>query len=161
MHKRKQWWRVKVYTIFQVRAWFQKLAPSSKLKRTPPTGAPKAAATPAAAPPDTKSRFSVSVRKYSSTWKREKNLLTYGNTIYLLFLIYIYIGCLLSYEWDHLLSFAIPFSCYVLTFWPGQKCHSKWCTGRKWHIPMAVRRGNRVGRNWLMKWDMVKPMIHS
>ena len=25
---------------------------------------------------------------------------------------------------------------------------------------MAVRRGNRVGRNWLMKWDKVIPMVH-
>ena len=38
--------------ILQVSAWFQKEAPSSKLNRTPPTGAPNAAATPAAAPPD-------------------------------------------------------------------------------------------------------------
>ena len=45
---------------------------------------------------------------------------------------------------------------YVLTFWPGQKCHSRWCTGRKWHILMAVMRGNRVGGNWLMKWDELK-----
>ena len=51
-------------TILHVRAWFQKLAPSSRLNRTPPIGAPNAADTPAAAPPDTKSRFSVSVRKY-------------------------------------------------------------------------------------------------
>ena len=43
-----------------------------------------------------------------------------------------------------------------LTFWPGQKCHSRWFTGRKWHILMAVMRGNRVGGNWLMKWDEVK-----
>ena len=50
--------------------------------------------------------------------------------------------------WDHW--------CYVLTFWPSQKCHSRWCTRRKWHILMAVMRGNRVGRNWLMKWDEVK-----
>ena len=41
-------------------------------------------------------------------------------------------------------------------FWPGQKCHSRWCTGRKWHILMAVMRGNRVGGNWLMKWDELK-----
>ena len=47
-------------------------------------------------------------------------------------------------------------SCYVLTFWPGQKCHSRWCTGRKWHILMAVMRGDRVGGNWLMKWDEQK-----
>ena len=46
--------------------------------------------------------------------------------------------------------------CYVLTYWPGQKCHSRWCTGRKWHIVMAVMRGNRVGGKWLMRWDEVK-----
>lgn len=33
-----------------------------------PTGAPKAAETPAAAPADTKSLFSVSLRKYSKIW---------------------------------------------------------------------------------------------
>lgn len=33
---------------------------SSKLNKTPPTGAPNAAATPAAAPPDTKSLLSWS-----------------------------------------------------------------------------------------------------
>ena len=37
---------------------------------------------------------------------------------------------------------------------PGPKnAIPRWCTERKWHIPMAVRRGNRVGGNWLMKWD--------
>ena len=50
----------------------------------------------------------------------------------------------------------VPSSCYALTCWPGQKCHSRWCTGRKWHILVAIMRGNRVGRNWLMKWDEVK-----
>ena len=40
--------------------------------------------------------------------------------------------------------------------WPGQTCHSEWCNGRKWHILMAVMRGNRVGGNWLTKWDEVK-----
>ena len=39
---------------------------------------------------------------------------------------------------------------------PGPKCHSRWCTGRKWHIPMAVRRGSRVDGNWLTKWDKLK-----
>ena len=28
----------------------------------------------------------------------------------------------------------------------GQKCHSKWCTGRKWHIPMASNRKRSRGR---------------
>ena len=64
-------------------------------------------------------------------------------------------GSCLSAEMQSVYSTA-PFQCYVLTFWPGQKCHSRWCTGRKWYILMAVMRGNRVGGNWLMKWDEVK-----
>ena len=58
----------------------------------------------------------------------------------------------------HMLNFEkwLMDDCYVLTCWPGQKCHSRWCTGRKWHILMAVMRGNRVGGKWLMKWDEVK-----
>ena len=54
------------------------------------------------------------------------------------------------------MGFFYPASCYILTFWPGPKCHSRWCTGRKWYIPMAVMWGNRVGGNWLMKWDELK-----
>lgn len=46
-------------TTFQVRAWFQKDEPSSRLKSVPPIGAPKAAATPAAAPAETKSLLSL------------------------------------------------------------------------------------------------------
>jgi len=46
-------------TTFHVSPWFQKEEPSSKLKRVPPIGAPKAAATPAAAPADTKSLLSL------------------------------------------------------------------------------------------------------
>ena len=44
-------------------------------------------------------------------------------------------------------------------FWPfdpAKKCHSRWLTGRKWHILMTVMRENCVGGNWLMKWDEVK-----
>lgn len=37
-----------------------------------PTGAPKAAETPAAAPAETKSLFSVSLRKYSNICKHKK-----------------------------------------------------------------------------------------
>ena len=59
-------------TILQTRAWFQNEAPSSRLNNTPPTGAPKAADTPAAAPADTKSRFSVSLRKSWKIWKIKK-----------------------------------------------------------------------------------------
>ena len=48
------------------------------------------------------------------------------------------------------------------TFDPAKNAIPRWCTGRKWHILMAVMRGNRVGGNWLMKWDEVKnPMILS
>ena len=43
--------------------------------------------------------------------------------------------------------------CYVMTFDLAPKnAIPRWRTGRKWHIPMAFRRGNRVGGNWLMKW---------
>ena len=52
----------------------------------------------------------------------------------------------------------------TVMFWPSTRppknAIPRWCTGRKWHIPMAVRRGNRVGGNWLMKWDKVIPMVH-
>ena len=44
-------------------------------------------------------------------------------------------------------------------FWPFDAVKNaipRWCTGRRWHILMAVMRGNRVGGNWLLKWDEVK-----
>lgn len=47
----------------------QKLAPSSNANMTPPMGAPKAAATPAAVPHATKSRFSLSFR---NCWMRAR-----------------------------------------------------------------------------------------
>jgi hypothetical protein len=50
-------------TTLQVNDWLQKLAASSTENRVPPTGAPNAADTPDAAPPDTKSRISWSSRK--------------------------------------------------------------------------------------------------
>lgn len=50
-------------TTFHVSPWFQKDEPSSRLNKVPPIGAPKAAATPAAAPADTKSRLSLRKRK--------------------------------------------------------------------------------------------------
>ena len=37
--------------------------------------------------------------------------------------------------------------CYVLTFDPAQKnAIPRWCTGRKWHIPMASNRKRSRGR---------------
>ena len=80
------------------------------------------------------------------SWKSPVTYLTLKN----LFLIE---ADFFSYQMDILYG---DYCCCVLTFWPGQKCHSRWCTGRKWHILMVVMRGNRVGWNWLMKWDEVK-----
>ena len=58
-----------IQTTLHVNSLLQKLAASSTLKRVPPTGAPKAADTPAAAPPDTRSRISWSDRNSSNSWK--------------------------------------------------------------------------------------------
>ena len=46
--------------------------------------------------------------------------------------------------------------CCILTFNPAKNAIPRWCTRRRWHILMAVMRGNRVGGNWLMKWDELK-----
>lgn len=46
-----------------------------------PTGAPKAAETPAAAPADTKSLFSVSLRKYSNICKHKEQRCIYDVTL--------------------------------------------------------------------------------
>ena len=35
--------------------------------------------------------------------------------------------------------------CCILTFDSAKYTIPKWCTGRKWHIPMALMRRNRVG----------------
>ncbi len=59
-------------TVLQVRDWFQNEEPPSKLKRTPPMGAPNAAATPAAAPEETKSRLSLHKKYLSTEWAVEK-----------------------------------------------------------------------------------------
>ena len=48
--------------------------------------------------------------------------------------------------------------CYVV-FWPfdpAKNAIPRWCTGKRWHILMAVMRGHHVGGNWLMKWDELK-----
>ena len=67
-----------------------------------------------------------------------------------------------------LLVFIIMFSITIIKkfktyicviFWPSTRPKNaipRWCTGRRWHIPMAVMRGNRVSGNWLMKWDELK-----
>ena len=44
----------------------------------------------------------------------------------------------------------------ILAFDPAKNAIPRWYTGRKWHILMAIMRGNRVDGNWLTKWDEVK-----
>ena len=46
--------------------------------------------------------------------------------------------------------------CCILTFNPAKHAIPKWCTGRKWHIPMANNRKKSCRRIWLTKWDKVK-----
>ena len=48
------------------------------------------------------------------------------------------------------------FMCCILAFDPAKNAIPRWCTGRRWHILMAVMRGYRVGGNWLTKWNEVK-----
>ena len=46
-----------------------------------------------------------------------------------------------------------------VVYWPSTRPimpFPKWCTGRKWHIPMASNRKKSRRRNWLTKWDKVK-----
>ena len=46
-----------------------------------------------------------------------------------------------------------------IIFWPFDPAKNailRWCTGRGWHILMAVMTGNRVNWNWLIKWDELK-----
>ena len=67
-------------------------------------------------------------------------------------------------NWVYLLLNWLPYrgkrsQCVI--FWPfdpAKNAIQRWCTGRRWHILMAVMRGNRVGGNWLMKWDELKKL---
>ena len=48
---------------------------------------------------------------------------------------------------------------FNVIFWPfdpAKNAIPRWSIRRRWHILMAVMRGNRVGGNWLMKWDELK-----
>ena len=58
---------------------------------------------------------------------------------------------LLAKQWSLTNLASMQTLCCILTFDP-----SKLAISRKWHILMAVMRGNRVGGNWLTKWDKVK-----
>ena len=46
--------------------------------------------------------------------------------------------------------------CCILTFDSAKHAIPKWCTGRKWPIPMASNREKSRKRIWLTKWDTVK-----
>ena len=46
--------------------------------------------------------------------------------------------------------------CCILTFDPAKHAIPKWCTGKKWHIPMASNRKKSRKRIWLTKWDKLK-----
>ena len=53
-------------------------------------------------------------------------------------------------------AFHLCSLCCILTFDPAKNAIPRWCTERKWHIPVAFMRGNIVGGNWLTKWDKLK-----
>ena len=53
------------------------------------------------------------------------------------------------------ISISVCSYCCILTFNPAKHAIPKWCTGKKWHIPMAVMRRNRVGGQAEI-WDKVK-----
>ena len=46
--------------------------------------------------------------------------------------------------------------CCILTFDPAKHAIPKWCTGRKWHIPMVSNRKKSRRWIWLTKWDKGK-----
>ena len=55
---------------------------------------------------------------------------------------------------------VLNFCCWTgVVYWPSTRPNMpfpKWCTGRKWHIPMASNRKKSRWRIWLTKWDKVK-----
>ena len=79
------------------------------------------------------------------------------DTIYIYIYIYIFVCvCVnISIVWNELLL-AWASMCYILTFGPAKHSIPKWCTRRKWHIPMASNRKKSRRRIWLTKWDKVK-----
>ena len=64
--------------------------------------------------------------------------------------IYIYMCmcvCVLDFIEERRKRLKVKRSCYVLTFDPAQRnAIPRWCTGRKWHIPMASNRKRSRGR---------------
>ena len=80
---------------------------------------------------------------------------TFFNPKYYFPAVYAIYVCFCCFFWVIFLSHILRRLLYF-DLRPGPKCHSSWFTERKWHILMAVRRGNRVGGNWLTKWDKLK-----
>ena len=56
----------------------------------------------------------------------------------------------------NLIDISDAINCCTLTFDPAKHAIPKWCTGRKWHIPMASNRKKSRRWIWLTKWDKVK-----
>ena len=72
--------------------------------------------------------------------------------------VYIRVSCSFSFFLQIVCCHPCTFGDFVI-FWPFDPTKNaipRWCTRRRWHILMAVVRGNRVGGNWLMKWDELK-----
>ena len=51
---------------------------------------------------------------------------------------------------------ALKTCCYILTFGPSKHAITKWCTGRKWHIPMASNRKKSRRRKFANKMGQAK-----
>ena len=80
------------------------------------------------------------------------------NTIILLAMVFFFSRLYLLFPFFPIWAFMSPPMTSVI-FWPfdpAKNAIPRWCTGTRWHILMAVMRGNRVGGNWLIKWDELK-----
>ena len=104
--------------------------------------------------------FSVSWPIWLMLWFELSPLvLLFPSPLVILLILY---DCTMSiYYKCYYSDFHVPqfFQFPSVMFWPDEPVKNaipRWCTGRKWHILMVVMRGNRVGGNWLMKWDEVK-----
>ena len=76
--------------------------------------------------------------------------------IYIYIYIYIYVCvCVCVYIYIYI-NYLNMYVCCILTFDPAKHAIIKWCTGRKWHIPMASNRKKSRRRIWLTKWDKLK-----
>ena len=71
------------------------------------------------------------------------------------FLSYLQLHFSLPVHWYNA-CFLNPLCYCILTFDLAKHAIPKWCTGRKWHIPMASNRKKSRWRIWLTKWAKVK-----